>query len=110
MTEVSHLVQQADLGIVPYRRDVFTDNILPTKLMEYASLGVPVLAVDTPSNRQYFSESMVQYFHAGDANDLAGNILWLYENRDQLATLAENAYSVANNSVGIGMQIAMPKA
>jgi glycosyltransferase involved in cell wall biosynthesis len=91
MTDVPRLIQQADLGIVPYRRDIFTDGILPTKLMEYVALGVPVLAADTPIIRQYFSETMVQYFQPGDANDLVRNILWLYQHRDRLAMLAQNA-------------------
>jgi glycosyltransferase involved in cell wall biosynthesis len=91
MTDVPRLIQQADLGIVPYRRDIFTDGILPTKLMEYVALGVPVLVADTPIIRQYFSEAMVQYFQPGDANDLARNILWLYEHRERLAALAQNA-------------------
>jgi glycosyltransferase involved in cell wall biosynthesis len=91
MTDVPKLIQQADLGIVPYRRDIFTDGILPTKLMEYVALGVPVLAADTPIIRQYFSETMVQYFQPGEASDLAKNILWLYQHRDRLAALAQNA-------------------
>ncbi|HEX6034262.1 MAG TPA: glycosyltransferase family 4 protein [Anaerolineales bacterium] len=91
MTDVPRLIQEADLGIVPYRRDIFTDGILPTKLMEYVALGVPVLAADTPIIRQYFSETMVQYFQPGDSNDLARNILWLYQHRDRLAMLAQNA-------------------
>lgn len=91
MTDIPRIIQQADLGIVPYRRDIFTDGILPTKLMEYVALGVPVLAADTPIIRQYFSETMVQYFQPGDANDLARNILWLYQHRDGLTALAQNA-------------------
>lgn len=91
MTDVPRLIQQADLGIVPYRRDIFTDGILPTKLMEYVALGVPVLAADTPIIRQYFSETMIQYFQPGDASDLAKHILWLYQHRDRLAALAQNA-------------------
>lgn len=91
MTDIPKMIQQADLGIVPYRRDIFTDGILPTKLMEYVALGVPVLAADTPIIRQYFDEAMVQYFQAGDAEDLARNILWLYEHREQLSALAQNA-------------------
>jgi hypothetical protein len=34
---------------------------------------------------------MVQYFQPGDSNDLARNILWLYQHRDRLAMLAQNA-------------------
>lgn len=50
-----------------------------------------VLPADTPIIRQYFSETMVKYFQPGDANDLASNILWLYQHRDRLAALAQNA-------------------
>jgi glycosyltransferase involved in cell wall biosynthesis len=91
ISEVPRIIQQADLGIVPYRRDIFTDGILPTKLMEYVALGVPVLAADTPIIRQYFDESMVQYFCPGDAADLARSILWLYQHRERLTALSHNA-------------------
>ena len=34
--ELPGIIAAADLGVVPYRDDVFTDGIVPTKLMEYA--------------------------------------------------------------------------
>ena len=40
---LADLVRAHDIGIVPYRRDIFTDGILPTKLMEYTALGMPTL-------------------------------------------------------------------
>jgi len=91
IADIPQMILQADLGVVPYRRNIFTDGILPTKLMEYVALGVPVLASETPIIRQYFDETMIQYFRAGDLEDLSKNILFLYYNRERLAQIAMNA-------------------
>jgi glycosyltransferase involved in cell wall biosynthesis len=90
-TEMPAFIRQADLGVVPYRRDIFTDGILPTKLMEYVALGVPVVAARTPVIQSYFDETMVQFFRPEDHEDLARQILALYTDRARLAQLAQNA-------------------
>lgn len=89
--ELPQFIRQADLGIVPYRRDIFTDGILPTKLMEYVAVGVPVIAARTPVIADYFDDTMVQFFTPGDAEDLARCILALHADRQQLASFAHNA-------------------
>ena len=83
-------IKAADLGIVPYRDGVFTGAILPTKLMEYAALGLPVIAARTPTISRYFDDSMVEFFTPGDAEELANCISKLYRDRDRLADLARN--------------------
>jgi glycosyltransferase involved in cell wall biosynthesis len=88
MGELPAFICQADLGIVPYRRDVFTDGILPTKLMEYTALHVPVIAARTPAIEAYFDENMVQYFPAEDVNALSDAIIYLYINRVRLQQLS----------------------
>jgi glycosyltransferase involved in cell wall biosynthesis len=72
------LIRQANLGVVPVRRDVFTDTILPTKLMEYAHLGVPAVAARTSTITEYFSNDMVTFFQSGDPADLARQVDALY--------------------------------
>lgn len=89
--DIPSMLLKADLGVVPYRRDIFTDGILPTKLMEYVALGIPVLAAKTPIISHYFDETRVQYFQAGNVEDLTKKILLLYQHRDRLAQLAANA-------------------
>lgn len=88
MADLPALIARADLGIVPYRRDVFTDGILPTKLMEYTALHVPVIAARTPAIEAYFNENMVQYFPAEDVNALCDAIIYLYINRMRLQQLS----------------------
>lgn len=86
------IIASADLGIVPYRDDVFTDGLVPTKLMEYAVMGLPCVASATTAIETYFQGTMVAFFTPGDAQSLADTILELYRNpdsRDELAKRAE---------------------
>lgn len=84
------LLRQADLAVVPYRSGLFTGGILPTKLMEYAALGIPAIAARTPAISAYFDDDSVRFFAPDDVDDLANCILSLYRNRDQLAVLGRN--------------------
>ena len=91
VSELPKFIGTADVGLVPYRRDIFTDGILPTKLMEYTALGIPAIAARTPAIEAYFDESMVQFFTAENVDELADCIQELYTNRQQLTVLAQNA-------------------
>ena len=88
--ELAIWISEADLGIVPYRDDIFTGGILPTKLMEYAALGIPAIASCTETISSYFDDSMVEFFTPGDVNDLASKIEKLYKDRERLSDLARN--------------------
>jgi glycosyltransferase involved in cell wall biosynthesis len=88
--ELPAYIVTSDLAVVPYRNDVFTDELLPTKLMEYAALGVPTIASRTMGISAYFDETMVQFFTPGDVDGLVQCILELYRDRSRLAELARN--------------------
>ena len=88
ITDLPALIRRADLAVVPYRRDVFTDGILPTKLMEYTALHVPVVAARTPAIEAYFDEDMVYYFPPEDVEALAAAIVYLHGHRSRLKDLA----------------------
>jgi glycosyltransferase involved in cell wall biosynthesis len=85
----AHIIQ-ADVAVVPYRDDAFTRELLPTKLLEYAALGVPSIVSRTMAVSTYFDDSMVKFFKPGDVDDLACCILELYRDRAQLAQLGCN--------------------
>jgi glycosyltransferase involved in cell wall biosynthesis len=90
ITDLFELIRSAHVGFVPYRRDVFTDGILPTKLMEYAALGVPAVVARTPVISAYFDETMVEFFTSEDIDDLIYHIRLLYHDRARLNELARN--------------------
>ena len=89
--ELPPIIRQAHIGIVPNRSNIFTDGLLPTKLMEYVALGTPVIAAQTPTINAYFDETMVQFFKPGDVDDLAKCIIALSQNRQRLSQFADNA-------------------
>lgn len=88
--ELPRLLRQANLGIVPYRNGIFTGGILPTKLMEYAALGIPAIAARTPAISAYFDDEAVRFFTPENVDELADCILDLYRNRSELAELSKN--------------------
>jgi glycosyltransferase involved in cell wall biosynthesis len=82
------VIVAADLGIVPYRDDVFTDGLVPTKLMEYAEMALPSVAARTTAIEATFGDSVAAYFTPGDVEDLARAIRDLWRNpaaRERLA-------------------------
>jgi len=68
--ELGSLIASADIGVVPYRNDVFTDGIVPTKLMEYAYFGVPSVASRSSAVLHYFGAEAVAYCEPGDVDSL----------------------------------------
>lgn len=76
------------LGLAPLHSNPFTDTGLPTKLMEYAALGMPAIASRTSANVAYFSEANCEFFEPGSADDLARCIRELYQHPARLAELA----------------------
>ena len=89
--ELPAIILQADAGIVPYRDDPFTDGLLPTKLMEYAALGLPSIAARTTAIERYFEGTMAELFTPNSVEDLASVLKALYADRGRLAALARRA-------------------
>lgn len=85
-------VRKADVGVVPMRKDIFTDCGLPTKLLELAALEVPAVVSRTVTTNEYFDDNMVHYFAPGDTDDLTAKILDLYHHPERARALAANAH------------------
>jgi glycosyltransferase involved in cell wall biosynthesis len=98
LTEIAARLRVADLGIVANRRDPFTDLVVPTKLMEYAVMGVPVAAARTSAIEEYFGES-VALFDPGDPASLGDVVARLLSAPDERARLACAAEAVVRNEL-----------
>ncbi len=69
--EVLERVRSASAGVIcnlPIERN---ETAIPTKLFEYAALGVPIVTADLLAIREYFSPQEVRFFRAGSADQLA---------------------------------------
>ena len=73
-------------------------------------MGLPVLVADTKIDRYYFTESIVQFFRAGDEASLAESMLTLIKSPDRRVDLVTSASEfidsndwVSNKSRYLGM-------
>lgn len=85
--ELPAIIAMADLGIAPYRNDTFTDGLLPTKLMEYAALGMAAVAARTTAIERTFGGTMVALFEPGDVEGLAACLRDLHAHPERIAEL-----------------------
>jgi glycosyltransferase involved in cell wall biosynthesis len=89
--EIPALIADADVGLIPLRISSGTDIMLPTKLLEYVSMGIPCIAPKTGTIARYFDENMVQFFEAENVSSLADAIVELYRKPDRRAAMAREA-------------------
>jgi glycosyltransferase involved in cell wall biosynthesis len=89
--KIPAMIADADVGLIPLRISGGTDIMLPTKLLEYVSTGIPCITPRTGTIARYFDEHMVQFFEAENVDSLAEAIVALYQNPQRRAALAEQA-------------------
>ena len=77
LREIARVMENADLGVVPKRKDSFGDEAFSTKIPEFMAMGVPVVVSDTRIDSYYFDDSLVKFFRGGDVDHLADCMLQL---------------------------------
>jgi glycosyltransferase involved in cell wall biosynthesis len=91
LEEIAGLLAEAHVGISANKLDAFTDLILPTKLLEYVTVGVPAVVARARAVTMYFDSSCVRSFRPDDVEDLACAIEELASDPARAATMAERA-------------------
>ena len=89
--DLPRLLADADLAVIPTREGIATRYMLPTKLVEYATLGIPAIVAPTHTIRYYFDETQVAFFTPGDPESLAETIVALHEDPVRRRALALGA-------------------
>lgn len=95
--QIADIMANADLGVVPKRNDPFGGEAFSTKILEFMSIGIPVIISETKIDKVYFNESVVKFFKPDDINDLAQCILSLYSDKEVCSRLRENALQFIEN-------------
>ena len=73
--QVSRIMADADLGVVPKRADSFGNEAYSTKIMEFMSCGIPAVISKTKIDQYYFNDSVVRFFESGNVDALAAGML-----------------------------------
>jgi len=94
--QIADVMAQADLGVVPKRADSFGNEAYSTKIMEFMSLGVPMVVSSTKIDRYYFDDLVVRFFESGNVEQLAEamqEVLSKPELRDKMVRQAQDYVS-----------------
>jgi glycosyltransferase involved in cell wall biosynthesis len=94
--QIAAIMSEADLGVVPKRADSFGNEAYSTKIMEFMSLGVPVIVSSTRIDRYYFNDSVVRFFESGNHESLAEAMLEMISHPELRAQMAARATAYAD--------------
>ena len=92
--EIATIMADADLAVVPKRVSTgFGNEAASTKIMEFMSVGVPVIVSRTRIDTHDYDESMVMFVEPENDEVLAEAILRLWQSLDVRERIIMNAYS-----------------
>lgn len=90
--EIAKVMATTDLAIEPKRTNsAFSNEALSTKILEFMSLGVPVIACRTRIHAYYYDDSIIQYYEDDNERELAEQMLRLKNDPALRARLTANA-------------------
>lgn len=83
------------MGIVPVRKNAYSDLVHTNKMFELISMKRPVIISRTKAVENFFGSDGVclKYFESGNEEDLARCIVELGQNPEKGRQMAENAYA-----------------
>jgi len=87
--EIRLLIDQNVVGILPSVFNKHTEVQLPTKLLEYASMEIPVLCSRIPILETYFNSDLVEYFKSGSPVDFSRAIQHLCNSQKRKTELSK---------------------
>jgi len=71
MDALPRLLARCDIGLVPSLPEPYLEYSLSTKLLEYAAMGVPVVATDLATFRHHFTDAALRFVPGGDPDAIA---------------------------------------
>jgi glycosyltransferase involved in cell wall biosynthesis len=78
LEDIVKAIEDCDVGVIPNKRNIFTELNTPTRIFEYLALGKPVIAPKAPGICDYFDDDSLIFFELGNVEDLADKIADVY--------------------------------
>ena len=91
MDDLPGILAASDLGLVPSLPEPYLEYSLSTKLLEYAAMGVPIVASDLATFRHHFSDEAIRFVPGGDPDALARAIEGLVDDPDRAVAIGQQA-------------------
>jgi len=91
--EVPHQIAYADVGIYTAIPDPHMSIATPTKVLEYAVMGIPIIAPRLEVLEALFLDSAIMFFEPGNVGQFACCVLELFSNPSRRAELVQKADS-----------------
>jgi glycosyltransferase involved in cell wall biosynthesis len=95
--KIVEIIPECDVGIIPNRLTPFTKINFPTRIFEYLHMKKPLVVPNTQGIRDYFDESSIFYFDAGDAKNLANVIFYVYSNPTKTVDIVNKGHKIYQN-------------
>jgi glycosyltransferase involved in cell wall biosynthesis len=94
LEQVATAITECDLGVIPNRKNVFTELNTPTRIFEYLALGKPVIAPRAAGICDYFEDESLVFFELGNAADLAEKIVYVFSNSGKVCEIVRRGQQV----------------
>jgi glycosyltransferase involved in cell wall biosynthesis len=94
LRQIAEAIDTCDIGVIPNRRNTFTEMNTPTRIFEYLARGKAVIAPRSRGIQDYFEPEDILYFELGDAADLARKIEYAYFHPDEMEEIATRGQKV----------------
>jgi glycosyltransferase involved in cell wall biosynthesis len=92
--EVPRQIAQADVGIYMGLPDPHMNIAIPSKVFEYAAMGIPIVSSRFKVLEDLFADSGALFFDPGNVNQFARCVLELFDNPARRDELVRNSDSV----------------
>lgn len=92
--QIAEAIDTCDIGVIPNRRNTFTEMNTPTRIFEYLARGKAVIAPRAQGIQDYFEPENILYFELGDAADLARKIEYAFFHPDEMEQIASRGQKV----------------
>jgi glycosyltransferase involved in cell wall biosynthesis len=94
LEQIAEAIRECDLGVIPNRRNKFTELNTPTRIFEYLSQGKPVIAPRAAGVLDYFGPEDLVFFELGDADDLAAKMEYVLRHPREMLGIVERGQEV----------------
>jgi glycosyltransferase involved in cell wall biosynthesis len=91
VTQVPQLLARADVGIYTALPDAHMSIATPTKVLEYAAMGLPIVTSRLKVLEDIFTDDCVMFFEPGNVAQFSKCVLELFEHPQKQAELVRNA-------------------